>query len=219
MNSNCIVAAAVVAAFGAMLSPAAAAQGDWLMRLRGIWVGPQDESSAVLPSFPAGSVSVRDAFVPELDFTYFLSDHIGAELILATSPHDISGAAALAGLGKIADTMALPPTLTLQYHFIPSGKFRPYVGFGVNWTVFYSEDASSALTTAIGPTRVSLDDSFGWAAQAGADIDLSKRFFLNIDVKYIDIDTTATLRTGALVNTVDVDIDPLVVGVGIGFRF
>ncbi len=115
--------------------------------------------------------------------------------------------------------MALPPTLTLQYHFIPSGKFRPYVGFGVNWTVFYSEDASSALTTAIGPTSVSLDDSFGWAAQAGADIDLSKRFFLNIDVKYIDIDTTATLRTGALVNTVDVDIDPLVVGVGIGFRF
>lgn len=219
MNSNCIVAAAVVSAFGAMLSPAAAAQGDWLMRLRGIWVGPQDESSAVLPSFPTGSVSVRDAFVPELDFTYFLSDHIGAELILATSPHDISGAAALAGLGKIADTMALPPTLTLQYHFIPSGKFRPYVGFGVNWTVFYSEDASSALTTAIGPTSVSLDDSFGWAAQAGADIDLSKRFFLNIDVKYIDIDTTATLRTGALVNTVDVDIDPLVVGVGIGFRF
>lgn len=219
MKSGLISVAAAAAASGVMLSPAAAAQGDWLMRLRGIWVGPQDESSAVLPSFPAGSVSVRDAFVPELDFTYFLSDHIGAELILATSPHDISGAAALAGLGKIADTMALPPTLTLQYHFIPDGKFRPYVGFGVNWTVFYSEDASSALTTAIGPTRVSLDDSFGWAAQAGADIDLSKRFFLNIDVKYIDIDTTATLRTGALVNTVDVDIDPLVVGVGIGFRF
>jgi len=208
-----------VAACAAMLSPAMAAQGDWLMRLRGIWVGPQDESSAVLPTFPTGGVSVHDAFVPELDFTYFLSDHIGAELILATSPHDISGAGSLAGLGQIADTMALPPTLTLQYHFIPKGKFRPYVGFGVNWTVFYSEDASSALTTAIGATKVRLDDSFGWAAQAGADIDLSERFFLNIDVKYIDIDTTATLTTGALVNNVDVSIDPLVVGVGVGFRF
>jgi outer membrane protein len=202
-----------------MLAPASAAQGDWLVRLRGIWVAPQDESSAVLPTFPTGSASVDDAIVPELDFTYFLSDHVGAELILATSPHDISGEGALAGLGKIADTMALPPTLTLQYHFMPNAKFRPYVGVGVNWTVFYSEDATSALNTAIGATKVSLDDSFGWAAQAGADIDLSERFFLNLDVKYIDIDTTATLRTGALVNQVDVDIDPLVVGVGLGFRF
>lgn len=216
MKAGLLSAAAVLAS---MLAPASAAQGDWLVRLRGIWVGPQDESSAVLPAFPTGSVTVDDAIVPELDFTYFFSDHVGAELILATSPHDIVGEGALAGLGKIADTMALPPTLTLQYHFMPDSRFRPYVGVGVNWTVFYSEDATSALTTAIGATRVSLDDSFGWAAQAGADIDLSGRFFLNIDVKYIDIDTTATLRTGALVNEVDVDIDPLVVGVGLGFRF
>lgn len=216
MRAGLLSAAAVLVS---MLAPASAAQGDWLVRLRGIWVAPQDESSAVLPTFPTGSASVDDAIVPELDFTYFLSDHVGAELILATSPHDISGEGALAGLGKIADTMALPPTLTLQYHFMPNAKFRPYVGVGVNWTVFYSEDATSALNTAIGATKVSLDDSFGWAAQAGADIDLSERFFLNLDVKYIDIDTTATLRTGALVNQVDVDIDPLVVGVGLGFRF
>ncbi|MEZ5894164.1 MAG: OmpW family protein [Parvularculaceae bacterium] len=217
MRYSAITAAA--AALLAAATPAAAEQGDWLVRLRGIMVSPNEDSGAVLPAFPTGSVSVDDAIVPELDFTYFVTNNIGVELILATSPHDISGEGALAGLGKIADTMALPPTLTLQYHFAPDAAFRPYVGVGVNWTVFYSEDATSSLEGAIGATNVSLDDSFGWAAQAGVDIPVSDRVFLNFDVKYIDIDTTATLNTGGMINTVDVDLDPFVFGIGVGMRF
>ncbi len=211
-----LISAAALASF---VSTAEAAEGDWLVRLRGIVVAPTENSSAVLPTFPTGSVSVDDAIVPELDFTYFVTDHIGAELILATSPHDISGEGSLSGLGEIADTMALPPTLTLQYHFLPSAKVRPYVGVGINYTIFYNEDAETALTDAIGATTVSLDDSFGVAFQAGVDFDINDRFFLNADIKYIDIDTTATLNTGGLINTVDVDLDPIVAGVGVGMRF
>lgn len=211
-----LISAAALASF---VSTAEAAEGDWLVRLRGIVVAPTENSSAVLPTFPTGSVSVDDAIVPELDFTYFVTDHIGAELILATSPHDISGEGSLSGLGEIADTMALPPTLTLQYHFLPSAKVRPYVGVGINYTIFYSEDAETALTDAIGATTVSLDDSFGVAFQAGVDFDINDRFFLNADIKYIDIDTTATLNTGGLINTVDVDLDPIVAGIGVGMRF
>lgn len=208
------------AAFAAMAAPAAAAPGDLLVRLRGIYVAPQDDSGGVLPAVPTGSVTVDDAIVPELDFTYFLTNNIAAELILATSPHDIHGAGALSGLNKIADTMALPPTLTLQYHFIPDGRVRPYVGAGVNWTIFYSEDSKASLEGALGgPTDVSLDDSFGWAVQAGVDFDITDRVFMNLDVKYIDIDTTATLNTGGAINTVDVEIDPLIFGVGFGMRF
>jgi outer membrane protein len=207
-------------AFAAMAAPAAAEQGDFLVRLRGIYLAPQDDSGPVLPAVPTGSVTVDDAIVPELDFTYFFTNNIAAELILATSPHDVSGAGALSALGEIADSMVLPPTLTFQYHFLPDAKFRPYVGAGVNWTIFYDEDAKSSLETALGgPTSVSMDDSFGWAVQAGADFDITERVFLNIDVKYIDIDTTATLTTGAAVNTVEVDIDPIVAGVGLGMRF
>ena len=209
--------------FAALLSsvcgPAFAEQGDWLVRLRGIIVSPTENSSAVLPAFPGGTVSVDDAIVPELDFTYFLTNNIGAELILATSPHDISGEGSLAGLGEIAETMVLPPTLLLQYHFLPDAKVRPYIGAGVNWSIFYSEDATPALVGAVGPTNVSLEDSVGWAVQAGVDFDLNERFFLNVDVKYIDINTTATLTSGAAINTVDVDLDPIVAGVGVGFRF
>ncbi|MEK7265068.1 MAG: OmpW family protein [Pseudomonadota bacterium] len=213
-----IILSAALAA--ALATPAYAEQGDWLVRLRGIYVAPLDDSGPVLPAVPTGSVTVNDAIVPELDFTYFFTNNIAAELILATSPHDISGAGALSGLNKIADAMALPPTLTLQYHFAPDAKVRPYVGAGVNWTIFYSEDSKTSLDTALGgPTDVSLDDSFGWAVQAGADFDITERVFLNVDIKYIDIDTTATLDTAGSINTVDVNLDSIVAGIGVGMRF
>lgn len=220
MRSLLITAAAAATIAAGLATPAYAEQGDWLVRLRGIYVAPQDDSGPVLPAVPTGSVTVEDAIVPELDFTYFFTNNIAAELILATSPHDISGAGALSGLNEIADTMALPPTLTLQYHFMPNAKIRPYVGAGVNWTIFYSEDSEASLDTALGgATDVSLDDSFGWAVQAGIDFDITERVFLNIDVKYIDIDTTATLDTAGSINTVDVQIDPIVAGIGFGMRF
>lgn len=209
-----------VAVLAAMLATNAhAEEGDWLVRLRGIVVAPTETSGPVTPGFPDATVSVSNAVVPELDFTYFLTNNVGAELILATSPHDISGEGSIAALGEIAETMALPPTLTLQYHFMPDARVRPYVGVGVNYTIFYDEDATSALTDAIGATTVDLEDSVGIAFQLGIDFDLNDRFFLNADVKYIDIDTTATLNTGGVINTVDVDLDPIVAGVGIGMRF
>lgn len=212
-----ILAALSLLAGGAQ--PAHAEAGDVLVRMRGIMVSPTEEAGAVQPTFQTGSVAVDHAIVPELDFTYMLTNNLGAELILATSPHDIEGRGALAGLGKLADVMALPPTLMLQYHLAPEAKVRPYVGAGVNYTIFYGEDASGPLETAIGSTKVSAEDSFGYAFQLGVDIDLSERLFLNLDAKYIDIDTTATLRTGALVNRVDVSLDPVVVGIGLGVRF
>ena len=117
--------ATALASAAMLTAPAQAEQGDFLIRARAIIVAPTDNTSDVLPGFPGGSVDVENAVVPELDFTYFLTDNIGAELILATSPHDLQGTGTLAGLGKVADVMALPPTLTLQYHFNPNGKIRP----------------------------------------------------------------------------------------------
>ena len=211
--------ATALASAAMLTAPAQAEQGDFLIRARAIIVAPTDNTSDVLPGFPGGSVDVENAVVPELDFTYFLTDNIGAELILATSPHDLQGTGTLAGLGKVADVMALPPTLTLQYHFNPNGKIRPYAGVGVNYTIFYDEDASASLIGAVGPTAIDVDDSVGVAFQFGVDFALSERWFLNADVKYIQIDTTATLNSGGTINTVNVDLDPIVAGIGVGMRF
>lgn len=213
-----VLAATAIAALAAA-SPAAAAQGDWLVRLRGIVVDPQSSSGPVLPSFPGATVSVGTSAMPEIDFTWFATDHFGFELILATTKHTISGEGSLEALGPVASTWVLPPTLTAQYHFAPAAKVRPYVGVGINWTIFYSENASDELVDAVGATNVNLSNSVGVAFQGGIDIDISPKVFLNFDIKYITMGTNATLTTGSLVNTVDVDVNPLVFGFGIGTRF
>jgi outer membrane protein len=214
-----VVAASAMAMAVATPAFAQVEAGDVLVRARAILVSPTEDSGPVTPGFPTGSVGVSDRAAPELDFTWMVTDHIGAELILATTKHNITGRGALSGLGEVADTRVLPPTLTLQYHFAPKSHIRPYVGAGINYTKFFSEEASRSLETAIGKTDVSLKDSFGYALQAGIDVDITPRVFLNFDVKYIDIDTTARLTTGGAVNRVDVSIDPIVPAIGIGMRF
>lgn len=210
-------------AVAATISPnlAHAAAGDFLVRLRGIVVAPNEKSGSVLPAFPGEKVSLDNAIAPEVDFTYMATNNIGFELIAATTKHTASGRTGTTGtIGKLASTWVLPPTLTAQYHFMPEGKVRPYVGAGVNYTMFYNDKASNALEAAVGDTKVRLKDSFGWAVQAGLDIDLNEKMFLNLDVKYIDMDTTARLDTTAAgTQRVKINIDPIVVGAGVGFRF
>ena len=205
--------AAIVAA-----APAFAKEGDVLVRARAIVVAPNESSGAV--SGIAGSkLGVGDSVMPEVDFTYMATNHIGAELILATTKHNVSGRGTISALGDVADTWVLPPTLTVQYHFAPDGNIRPYLGAGINYSIFYSSKALSSLNGALGPTKVKLDDSVGYALQAGVDIPVSKKVFVNFDIKYIDMKTTARLTSGATLRTARVKIDPIVAGMGIGFRF
>ncbi len=208
-------------AFVAGAAPAWADAGDWILRARAIMVAPQDSSSGITPAFPDEQVSVDTAFAPEIDITYMATRNIGIELIAATTKHSVSGKSGTTGsIGKLADTWVLPPTLTVQYHFAPGGSIQPYVGAGLNYTIFYSERASGSLEAAVGSTNVSLSDSFGWALQGGVDIPINDKVAINFDIKYIDMDTTARLSTTAAgVQTVKVDINPLVVGIGLGFRF
>lgn len=215
LNTAC--AAALIAA--TLASPAWAEKGDVLIRLRAITVQPQEKVGPVLPTFPTSAGRITNAYAPEIDFTYMLTGNIGVELIAATTRHCIDGGGSLAAVGRLACTWVLPPTLTLQYHFAPEGKIHPYVGAGVNWTMFYNEKPSSQLNAAIGATDVDLTNSWGFALQAGIDFDISEKMFINLDVKYVDMDTTARLATGALRNSLRADINPLIVGVGVGWRF
>ena len=213
----------LLAAAAAIVLPQAAQAkaGDVLVRARAILVTPQERSGSVLPTFPGEKVKVSDSWAPEVDFTYMATDHVGFELIAATTKHHASGKIGTTGsIGKLASTWVLPPTLTAQYHFNPAGHVRPYVGAGVNYTIFYSEKASSGLKAAVGPTKVNMKNSLGPAIQAGVDFDIGKNVFLNFDAKWIQIDTTARLDTTALgTEKVKVHLDPLVIGIGIGTKF
>ena len=185
----------------AMAVPVQADQGDWLARARLIEVRPSVSSTT-------GTLGASNEVVPELDFTYFLTNNLAAELILATNRHTITAAGA--SLGKVS---LLPPTLTLQYHFAPKDTLRPYVGVGVNYTRFYN------ASLYLGGTPLNVDNSsFGGALQAGFDYALDKKWFLNFDVKKIYIKTDVTnASTGAFVS--QLKLDPVIVGIGVGLKF
>lgn len=188
--------------------------GDWLVRIGLSNVNPNASSSNPQGGLPGGSdVTVDSSTRPSFTVGYMLTDHLDLE-ILAAWPfkHDITGTGALAGAGKIGDTKQLPPTLSVDWHFMPNSNIRPYVGLGLNYTHFFSENATGALAG----TTLSLDNSWGPAAQAGLDADVGANWSFNASVRYIQIKTTATYSNGY---KLDVDINPWVFTVGIGTNF
>lgn len=205
---------------------ATAEDSPWMIRARVLAVLP-DESAAlsVGGANVAGGAEIGDQYVPEFDITYFFTNNIAAELILAVTPHDVSavnvtvpGALTNATI-DLGDVWLLPPTLTLQYHFQNDTKFKPYIGAGVNATFFFDEDEGPVAN------GIDYDPSFGPALQAGFDYDLDGKeggFALNADIKKIWINTDVkvdfTTALSATVNA-DVDINPLVVGVGLAYKY
>jgi outer membrane protein len=216
-----LLAAALLAALTAGAAEALAFEaGDVLLRLRGIGIVPTDASEGIQPDLLGSGVMAQPMGVPELDLTYMITERFGVELIAATSPHDIDGEGGLGGLDKVGEVWLLPPTLLVQYHFLPDSDLRPYVGAGLNVTFTYWEDVEGDLETTLGgPTDLSLDNSIGWALQAGFDYRIDDRWSVNADLKYIAISVDGTLTTGTTKRTMEVDIDPIVLGLGVGYRF
>lgn len=220
-----VFAAAMITGLGlsaATLPAMAYEAGDWLVRGRIINVNPNDNSGNLYiggASTGSEGVEVDSDTVPELDITYMLTRNWGLELILGYSEHTVEAHKTWSALGDVIDTKVLPPTLTLQYHFLPDSNIRPYVGVGVNYTYFFDEEVSGDVLDIPG-ADVKLDSSWGLAAQAGVDVALNQDWFVNFDVKYIDIDTEAHF-SGTPVGRakISADIDPFVWGIGIGRRF
>ncbi len=183
----------------------------WQFRLRGIVVTP-DESADI--EAIGGDVSISTAFVPELDISYFFNENWSLELILATTKHDVEAVSTDAGDIDLGHVWLLPPTLTGQYHFT-GGDFVPYLGAGVNLTLFYGVDEGPVADD------IDYDTALGFALQGGFDFMLNDKWFLNVDVKKLFLNTDATVNaTTALDATVvaDVDINPWIFGFGVGVK-
>lgn len=185
---------------------------NWQVRLRGIAVIPNE--SATIEAI-GGDVAISNAFVPELDFTYFFNKNLAVELILGTTRHDVKAVSTAVGDIDLGDVWLLPPTLTLQYH-LNTETVRPYIGVGLNYTLFYGVDEGPVADD------VEYDSALGFAFQLGFDFDINDRWFLNLDAKYILLNTDVTVdATSALGATVgaDVDINPFIAGFGLGYKF
>lgn len=216
----------------ALVSPLAHAykEGDVIVRAGAAVVDPNSDSSNLnVSGVPlGGDVNVGSDTQLGLTFAYMLQDHLGLELLAATPfTHEVKMKNSELGAplnGKIADVSHLPPTLSLQYYPMdPASKFQPYAGIGVNYTVFFDEDLSSQYE-ALGFSNLDLESSWGVAGQLGMDYLVTDNILLNAAVWYIDIDTKATMDgpsalAPGLKTSVDVNIDPWVYMVGVGYKF
>ena len=207
----------VALGLGLITLPAQAYEkGDWIIRGGVGMVSP--ESTAFVDSTDDLRISVDDGTSAVISATYMFSSNFGFE-VLAAWPfsHDImAGPADGSAELKIAETKHLPPTFTFQYQFAPDANFRPYAGLGLNYTLFFDEELDQTVFPGL---DLSIDDSFGVAAQLGADIKMSDTWMLNVDIRYISIAPDVTLSDGVDPETIGIDINPMVYSVNLAFVF
>ena len=203
MRNTLKIAAVSVALAAAFPVIAQEAQGNWLVRARAVDLLFDNGQSKTVKTL---DIKAEDRWIPEVDISYFFTKNIAAELVL-TWPQNID---IKAGSSKIGHIQALPPSLLIQYHFTDLGAFKPYVGAGVNYTRFYKTnnllDGAASVNS----------DSWGLVGQIGMDYLLNKNWSINIDAKYVQMNTDVHLGSS---NIGKLDLNPVTLGVGVGYRF
>nr|WP_063382064.1 OmpW family outer membrane protein [Pseudoalteromonas luteoviolacea] len=205
-----------------LLVTAPLAQAQFSVNVGAIHVNPIDSASAINENRALGLSADSDTQLG-ITFDYQYNDNLVFELVAATPfSHTVEGQGGLAG-NDIAEIKHLPPTLLAQYHFFDaSAKFRPFIGAGLNYTVFFDEEASAALkqTLKTDDVKVDLDNSFGLALQMGFNYEINDKWGLHVMVSKMDIDTDATVyANGVQALTSDVEIDPFVAMIGAKYKF
>jgi outer membrane protein len=205
MHKKILVAA--LATIG-LLSAAAvqAADGSFMVRARAVYVDFDNGQKDGLQTNVGAKVEADSRWIPEVDLSYFFTPNIAAELVL-TYPQKVD---ITVGGSKVGTIKALPPSLLLQYHFTNFGAFKPYVGAGLNYTIFTQRD------NILGGAAEVEHSSFGLVGQAGFDYMIDKNWSINLDVKYVQMDTDVKVG-GTKVGKVD--LNPITAGIGIGYRF
>ena len=207
-HSRSPIALGLALALAGLATPALAqSAGDWTLGVGVHQVNPKSGNGALAGGTLA--VDVDSDVKPTITFEYFVRENLGIE-VLAALPfkHDI----AIDGLGTVGSTRHLPPTVSLQYHFNSAGTVSPFLGAGINYTTFFSEEGKGALAG----DRLELDDSWGLAAHAGLDFKIGERGAVRVDVRWADIDTEVSLNGARLGSA---NIDPLVYGAAYVWKF
>lgn len=182
--------------------------GNFMIRLRGVEVLPRVSHNKIRPI--GGKAKVKSNYVPEIDFTYFFNQCFAVELIAAVTKHRVRAAGTAVGNVHAGHAWLLPPTLTFQYHINCSKDIKPYIGAGVNYTFFYDKKPGDLQD-------VHYKDNFAFAMQAGFDIHVCGGWYLNMDVKKIFVKTKVSFNDHTI--TTHPHLNPLLLGVGIGYRF
>jgi outer membrane protein len=237
-TTKTVVALSIAGVAALLAAPAAVAEkGDWIIRGGATMVDPKSNNLSlgdindVDDNIIAtdGKLQVDDATSFGFNVTYMMTDNLGIELLAAYPfTHDVNLCFTAGGqrtCGKLAEVDHLPPTLSLQWRFMPDSTFQPYVGAGINFTLFSDEKFSSDLQPVLdliglGDADLTLDDSTGIAVQIGADWFFNESWLINADIRYIEIQPDLEVSAGGESDKVGkVKIDPMVYSLMIGYRF
>jgi outer membrane protein len=208
-----------VAAMACMIAlPAAAQQDD----VRGKQAGDIVLGFSVLGVLPqsggrvdavGGKPEASDTVTLQVDVTWFATPNLSLNLIAATTRHDVNVRGSALGDVELGRVWLLPPTLTLQYHPLPQSRFSPYVGAGINYSVFYNEGGSRSAAI----SKVDVENSWGWALNVGVDYELTPHWGVNFDVKKLFLRPDVSVNGGAI--GARADLDPWIIGAGVRYRF
>ena len=187
--------------------------GDIFVRLRGEALIPNVSTNSWNGAPRNADVDVDTVGIPEIDLSYFITKNIAIEAICCYAWTTVHTGGSIGNLGTLGDTGLIPFTVMLQYHFDGFGAFKPYLGVGGNYTIFLNESAKGHFRD------FSLQNAGGVAFQAGFDYHLSGNWFMNVDVKQYILGTDASVYMGGNRITTHVNLDPTLVGAGIGYRF
>jgi outer membrane protein len=216
---------AVLAALGVLAGAEVQAQsaGTWLVKAGVNQIAPQVTSGDLsAPSLPQTQIDVGSASSLIVTAAYMLTDQWSVEFFAGLPyKHNISGAGAIAGVGKIGSVKQVSPTLLAQYRFMaPTASLRPYVGAGPTFARFFGEEGTGDLTALTNPggpaTHLSVANAWGASIQAGATFAISGKWFVDASVIKTWIKTTTTLSTG---QTISAKLDPLATNLSLGYRF
>ncbi|PUA19452.1 OmpW family protein [Glaciimonas sp. PCH181] len=204
MKKN-ILSAAVLLSLSICGANVSAQESPWQIRVRADYLNPANKSDAIGGVGASDRLHVNSKMIPDVDISYFFTPNWATELVLTyPQKQDVS----LDGK-NIGSFKHLPPTLTLQYHFLPQAQFSPYLGAGLNYTRISSVD----LLNGAGSLS---KNSWGLALQAGVDYKLDQHWSLNLDVKKLQIQSDV-YAAGQKISAVQ--IDPWLIGFGVGYRF
>ena len=214
-----VVAMAAVASLTPVMAQAQAEENPWMLRVRAVdllFQNGQSNGDGSLNALGLGvqtaNVKAKNQWIPEFDITYFFTKNIAAELVLTWPQQvNITYGPGNANAGKIT---ALPPSLLAQYHFTELGAFKPYVGAGVNYTIFGNRQNFPALNNAVQVNQ----SSVGFVGQVGMDYMFDKNWGMNVDLKYATMSTAVkTVNGGTSIGTLT--LNPWMPAVGVTYKF
>ena len=201
---------AAIASLAPILAYAQAAEENpWMLRVRAVdllWQNGQTDTVS------SANVKAKNQLIPEFDISYFFTKNIAAELVLTWPQQvNITAGPGNTNVGKIS---ALPPSLLVQYHFTDLGAFKPYVGAGVNYTIFGNRQNFPGLGNSVQVDQ----NSVGFVAQVGTDYMFDKNWGMNLDLKYATMSTNVTTVQGNN-NLGKLTLNPFMPAVGVTYKF